>query len=68
MEGGIFLTVKDLMKLLGYDQYNSALREHLAIRDSLGKKDKRLTIKEYCEYEKVDFNYVWEYLRGSAKK
>jgi len=64
MEGGIFLTIKDLMNLLGCKQYNNAQREHLAIRDSLGKKEKKLTVKEYCDYEQIDFNYVWEFLRG----
>jgi len=63
MDESIYLTIKELRKLLGWT-YNAAAKEHLAIRDSLGKKDGRLTIKEYCEYEKVDFNYVWEYLRG----
>jgi|GEM_PF-1270995 len=68
MEGGIFLSIKDLMKLTGNDIYNNAQREHLGIRDALNKKDKKLTVKEYCEYEQIDFAYVWEYLRGKTKK
>jgi hypothetical protein len=67
MEGGIFLTVKDLQRLLGCDNYNTANRHHLAIRDALGKKSKHLTIKEYCEYEELDFKYVWEFLRTKNK-
>ncbi len=65
MEGGIFLTIKDYMKLTGKDCYNSAQREHLALR-SQGKKTrkKKITIKEYCEEEELDFEYVWNFLRG----
>ncbi|HRD39400.1 MAG TPA: hypothetical protein PLC65_12270 [Bacteroidia bacterium] len=68
MEGGIFLTIKDLQKLLGTDSYVTANREHLSIRDALGKKSKHLTIKEYCEYEELDFTYVWDFLRGEKNK
>lgn len=64
MEGGIFLTVKDLQRLLGCDHYNTANRQHLAIRDALGKKSRYITIKEYCDYEELDFEYVWVFLRG----
>ncbi len=62
MEGGIFLTIKDLQNLLGCDSYTTANKEHLAIRDALGKT-KNITIKEYCDYEELDFDYVWGYLR-----
>lgn len=68
MEGGIFLTIKDLMKLIGSDSYTSVGKEHMAIRDALEKRSKKITIKEYCEYEEIDFNYVWEFLRGKKEK
>jgi hypothetical protein len=68
MEGGIFLTVKDLQTLLGCDNYKSAARQHRAVRDTMRKKCKRFTIKEYCENEELDFEYVWNYLRGKNKK
>jgi len=64
MEGGIFLTIKDLQKLIGSDSYRSAARQHQGLRDVLEKK--LITIKEYCEYEKLEFEYVWSFLR--AKK
>jgi hypothetical protein len=67
MEGGIFLTIKDLMRLLGTDSYAYAAREHLGLRDALEKKTKKVTIKEYCEYEKIDFAYVWDFLRSKKK-
>lgn len=60
---GIYLTIKDLAKLTGQD-YNSACRSHLAIRDAIAKNKKHLTIKEYCAYTKDNFEEIWEYLRG----
>jgi len=68
MEGGILFTIKDLQRLLGIDNYKSAAKQHQTIRDSLGKKGKKITIKEYCECEDLDFAYVWEYLRGNPNK
>jgi hypothetical protein len=64
MQGGIFLTTKDVMILLGCDHYNTANRLRLSVKDALGKKSNLITIKEYCEYEELDFTYVWEILRG----
>jgi len=64
MEGGILLTVKDLQRLLGMDNYSSAARHLRAVRDSLNKKGEKITIKEYCQCEDLDFDYVWEFLRG----
>ena len=67
MEDGIFLTVKDLQRLLGFKHNASASKEFRMLRDILKKKSKRITIKEYCEYEEIDFDYVWEFLRGDKK-
>jgi hypothetical protein len=64
MEGGIFLTVKDLMKLNGSNNYFSCAKQHRAVRDGIGSKKKKLTVKEYCEHEKIDFEYVWKFLRA----
>lgn len=64
MSQGIFLTIKDVQTLLGTDNYNTANSLHLSVRDALGKKSKYITIKEYCDYEGLDFNYIWEVLRG----
>lgn len=61
---GIFLSVKDLMRLTGGNNYNSCANQHRAIRDSLStRKKRRLTIHEYCIYEQINFDYVWRYLR-----
>jgi hypothetical protein len=63
-EEGVFLTVKDLQKLRGCRSYKTANVEHIAIRKALGKDTKHLTIKEYCDYQKIDFDFIWEFLRG----
>lgn len=68
MEGGIFLTIKDLQKLLGFKSYSNAYIEFRTLRDVLKKRSKYITIKEYCEYEELDFNYVWDFLRGIKKE
>jgi hypothetical protein len=63
MEGGIFISVKDIQVLLGCKRYNTALEYHLTVRDALGKSKKRITIKEFCEYEQLEFDYIWKVLR-----
>lgn len=67
MEGGIFLTVKDLMKITGSNNYNSCGNLHRAIRDSIAKGKKKLTVKEYCDHEQIDFDYVWNFIRNNTK-
>ena len=54
MEGGIFLTAKDLMKLNGSTNYNSCANLHRAIRDAIEKGKRKLQeqcplmFPEYC--------------------
>jgi hypothetical protein len=64
MNSGIFLTVKDLMQLNGGNNYFSCAKQHRALRDTIATGKRKLTVKEYCDYEKIDFNYVWSVLRG----
>jgi hypothetical protein len=75
MSNGLFLTVKDLMRLNGTDSYKTAQREHSTLRDVLNKNidepkkgrlnflKRRITIREYCEYVQVDFKEIWDFLR-----
>ncbi len=63
MDKGIFLTVKDLMRLTGSDNEASAGRMHRTIRDSIAQDKRKLTIKEYCQYERLDFKEIWIFLR-----
>ena len=62
--GSIFLTIKDLMRLMDTDHYDSAQRAHKAIRDAIALDKKKLTIKEYCNFEKLRYEEVCEFLRG----
>jgi hypothetical protein len=68
MEGGIFLSIKDVQILLGFKNYHTAQKHLKAIRDALKKKSKYITIHEYCKHEELDFEYVWEFLRGKKIK
>jgi len=63
LKGGIFLTAKDLSLVSGHT-LKSAHREHLAIRDALGIKSKKLTIRQYCEYNQLDEQEVIQYLNN----
>lgn len=70
MKGGIFLTVKDLMLLLGITKYENARKKHKQIRDALstGTRSKRLlTIKEYCDYELVSISEIWRVIRPNSR-
>lgn len=63
MEGGIYLTVKDLMRLTGTNNYFSAAKSHRAIRDAIAPDKRKLTIQEYCKYEGVVYEEVMAFLR-----
>lgn len=65
MNTGIFLTVKDLMLLTGCNNVTSAQRSHKTIRDCLRKNKRKLTIKEYCNYEGLKFDEIWAFLRSN---
>jgi len=61
-----FLTTQDLMRLEGFFNYKSANRRHVQIRDALsqqGSRKRRLTIKEYCDYEQLPSREIWLLLR-----
>ena len=64
MVGGIFITVNDVQLLLGCERYNTAWIYYKSVRDAINKKhSKKITIKEFCDYEELDFNYIWHLLR-----
>jgi hypothetical protein len=67
MKGNAFyMTIHDLMKLTGQD-YSSAARTHLTIRETMAEGKKNLLIEEYCQYTKDNFELIWKILRGSKK-
>ena len=49
--GKDFLSVKDLMILMGKDCYNSAWKRHKAIREAIRPGMRSLLICDYCEFE-----------------
>lgn len=68
MATGLLLSTKDLMKLTGSTSYQSVLQPHRAIRESMGKGKRKLTIGEYCKFEIIEYTYVCSYLQGKEKK
>lgn len=67
MKGNAFyMTIHDLMKLTGQD-YSSAARTHLSIRQSIVEGKRNLLIEEYCEHTKDDLKRIWNILRGNKK-
>jgi len=67
LKGGIYITVKELMLITGKTNYKSAHREHIAIRDAIAAKKRKLTIKEYCQYEGVEEKEITEVLNKSRQ-
>lgn len=49
--GKDFLSVKQLMVLMGTNCYNSAWKRHKAIREAIKSGKKALTLEEYCQFE-----------------
>lgn len=58
LKGGIYLSVKDLMIITGRTNYNSSQREHQTIRECIQANKRKLTVKEYCEYEGISYAEV----------
>jgi hypothetical protein len=58
-----FRSIKDVQLLLGESSCRTANRLHIAVRGALGKHSRYLTIKAFCDYQALDFNYIWQILR-----
>ncbi|MDP1801182.1 MAG: hypothetical protein Q8L81_07520 [Bacteroidota bacterium] len=66
MVGGIFITVNDVQILLGCERYATAWEYYNSVKDAINKKhSKKMTIKEFCAYEDLDFDYIWQVLRSN---
>ena len=46
-----FISVKDMMELMGTTRYTTAWKRHKSIREAISPGKKGLTVKEYCKYE-----------------
>ena len=51
------------MQLTGSDSYKSTAKSHKAIRDCIAADKRKLTIKEYCDYEGLNFSEIFSYIR-----
>ena len=58
-----FLSVKDLMRLMGTHNYGSAAKRHKKIRESILPGKRSLTLREYCAFEGCDPAEIWAILR-----
>ena len=61
LKGGIYMTTKDI-ELINGCSMRHAQREHRMVRDILGIKPRKLTVKDYCEYMQLDYQEVIKYL------
>lgn len=61
LKGAMLITPKEIQLITGKG-YGACHREHQAIRDSLGIKNNRLTVKEYCDYNQFDYEEVVNHL------
>ena len=69
MVGGIFITATDVQVLLGCDRYATAWEYYNSVKNAIGKKhSKKMTMKEFCDYEDLDFDYIWKLLRPNKEK
>ena len=51
------------MFLTGSDNYKSCAKAHHAIRDALARNKRKLTVREYCDFEKISFDEIFKELR-----
>ena len=57
LKGSIFITAKEI-QIITECSARAANGEHKAIRDALGIEHRRLTVKQYCDYWKIDYDMV----------
>ena len=61
LRGGLLISTKEIQAITGFT-FKVAQKEHKTVRDALGKKSNRLTVKEYCEYFELDFQEIVSFL------
>lgn len=61
LKNGIFIQVQDIRNLTGYKEH-AAGKELRTVCDALGKKFRRVTINEYCNYFQLDYEEIVNYL------
>jgi hypothetical protein len=61
LKGGIFISPKDIVNIRCCS-LRSAQRDHLRVRTALGISLKNLTVKAYCDYWKLSYDEVANYI------
>lgn len=61
-----FLSVRDLMRLMGTPHYASAAKRHRKIRHAICPGKRSLTLREYCDYEGCTYTEIWNIVRGEG--
>lgn len=61
LKGGILIFPADIQHITGMHP-RRAQQEHRRIRDVLGKKSKKLTVREYCQAEDLNLEEIIERL------
>ena len=61
LKGGIYITPKDI-QLLNNCRIEKARKEHATVRDILEVEQDKLTVRAYCEYFRLDYQTIVEYL------
>ena len=63
-KGPIYMTAKDLARLMGTNRMNTAYARHKSIREAIHPRKPSLTIAEYCMHQGEDFRATYYFLRG----
>ncbi len=63
-QGEIYLTVEDLMRLIGSYSVDYTRRRYRQLRKETQKTSKSLTIGDYCRITGDDYLEVFTFLRG----
>lgn len=61
LKGGIFITAKEIGLVTGLHIRN-AQKEHQTIRDTFGSKGRKVTIRQFCQYNELDMEEIIEFL------
>lgn len=61
-DNGAFLSVKEMQKITGSKSYEATRQHHVTIRDSIAAKKRKLTLKEYCDFEGLDYIEILDFL------
>ncbi len=57
LKGSMLIFPSDIQIITGFTK-KVAEREHRVVRDALGKKSKRLSVRAYCSFFELDYQEV----------